>query len=99
MPGIDGMDLQRRVHSIDVNLPVILMTGYATVDTAVRALKNGAYDYITKPFDPDDLVHLVQKAVEHRRARQEVDRLRQNIEQVMPPSGPHRAAGDGECMS
>jgi DNA-binding NtrC family response regulator len=86
MPGIDGMDLQSRVHSIDANLPVILMTGYATVESAVRALKNGAYDYITKPFDPDDLVHLVQKAVEHRRARQEVDRLRQNIQQVMPPS-------------
>jgi DNA-binding NtrC family response regulator len=86
MPGIDGMDLQSRVHSIDANLPVILMTGYATVESAVRALKNGAYDYITKPFDPDDLVHLVQKAAEHRRARQEVDRLRKNIEQVMPPS-------------
>ena len=86
MPGIDGMELQGRIRSIDANLPVILMTGYATVESAVQALKNGAYDYITKPFDPDELVHLVNKAVEHRRARQEVARLRENIAQATPAS-------------
>jgi DNA-binding NtrC family response regulator len=86
MPGIDGMELQARVHTIDANLPVILMTGYATVESAVTALKNGAYDYITKPFDPDELVHLVNKAIEHRRARAEVERLRESIEQALPPS-------------
>jgi DNA-binding NtrC family response regulator len=86
MPGVDGMELQSRIHSIDSKLPVILMTGYATVESAVRALKNGAYDYITKPFDPDELVHLVRKAVEHRRACQEVERLRANLEVSLPPS-------------
>jgi DNA-binding NtrC family response regulator len=47
---------------------VIIMTGYASVETAVQALKRGAYDYITKPVDPDELSHLVAKAMEHRRA-------------------------------
>jgi DNA-binding NtrC family response regulator len=95
MPGIDGMELQSRVRAIDCNLPVILMTGYATVESAIRALKNGAYDYITKPFDPDELVHLVNKAVEHRRARQEVERLRANIEQTIPPTN---LIGQGAAM-
>jgi DNA-binding NtrC family response regulator len=95
MPGIDGMELQSRVRSIDPNLPVILMTGYATVESAIRALKNGAYDYITKPFDPDELVHLVNKAVEHRRARQEVERLRTNIAETIPPTN---LIGQGAAM-
>jgi DNA-binding NtrC family response regulator len=60
------------------------MTGYASVETAVRALKNGAYDYITKPFDPDELVHLVNNALSHRTATREVVRLRENLEQVFP---------------
>jgi len=61
MPGMDGMELQGRLHEADPDLSVIIMTGYASVDTAVQALKNGAYDYITKPVDPDELSHLVEK--------------------------------------
>ena len=52
MRGTDGIELQRRMRDIDPELIVIIMTGYASVDTAVAALKNGAYDYITKPLDP-----------------------------------------------
>ena len=84
MPGVDGVELQGRIHTIDPDLPVIMMTGYASVETAVRALKQGAYDYITKPFDPDELVHLVSKALEHRRTKQEVVRLRENLQEVFP---------------
>jgi len=84
MPGIDGMELQSRLREIDPDMPIVIMTGYASVDTAVRALKNGAYDYITKPFDPDELVHLVSKAVDHFRAKREVDRLRENLREVFP---------------
>jgi two-component system response regulator HydG len=86
MPGMDGMELHDRVRQVQPDLPFILMTGYATVESAVRALKNGAYDYVTKPIDPDELVHLVAKAVEHRRAKQEVCRLRENLRQTAPPS-------------
>lgn len=67
MRGTDGIELQRRMKEIDPELIVIIMTGYASVDTAVVALKQGAYDYITKPLDPDDVAHLIQNALSHRR--------------------------------
>jgi two-component system, NtrC family, response regulator HydG len=84
MPGIDGIELQSRIHEADPDLPVIIMTGYASVETAVRALKNGAYDYITKPFDPDELVHLVDRAIAHRNAQREVVRLRESLHSICP---------------
>jgi DNA-binding NtrC family response regulator len=84
MPGMDGLELQNRLRQIDPELLLIIMTGYASVETAVQALKRGAYDYITKPFDPDELVHLVSKALEHRHAKREVVRLRQNLQEIFP---------------
>ena len=84
MPGMDGMELQARLREADADLTVIIMTGYAAVDTAVQALKMGAYDYITKPVDPDELSHLVSNALEHKRARREVVRLRENLQEVSP---------------
>ena len=84
MPGMDGMELQSRLKEADPELTVVVMTGYASVETAVQALKQGAYDYITKPIDPDELSHLVSNALEHRRARREVVRLRENLQEVSP---------------
>jgi DNA-binding NtrC family response regulator len=84
MPGMDGMELQSRLRQADPELTVIMMTGYAAVDTAVQALKCGAYDYITKPVDPDELSHLVANALEHKHARSEVARLRENLDEVLP---------------
>ncbi|MGO9258164.1 MAG: sigma-54-dependent transcriptional regulator [Bryobacteraceae bacterium] len=84
MPGMDGMELQSRLKEADPDLTVIMMTGYASVDTAVQALKLGAYDYITKPVDPDELSHLVSNALEHKRARREVVRLRENLQESFP---------------
>jgi two-component system response regulator HydG len=84
MPGVDGIELQAKLHEVDAEMPVVIMTGYASVETAVKALKNGAYDYITKPFDPDELVHLVSNAIAHRRATREVVRLKENLSQVFP---------------
>jgi DNA-binding NtrC family response regulator len=62
MPGMDGLEMLRRIKVLNEDSIVIVMTAFATVDTAVRALKDGAYDYITKPFDPDDLSHLIRNA-------------------------------------
>ncbi|HPM19293.1 MAG: response regulator [Bacteroidales bacterium] len=62
MPGMDGMEMLRRIKSIKKDSIVIMMTAFATVDTAVQALKEGAFDYVTKPFDPDDLTHLIRNA-------------------------------------
>ena len=84
MPGMDGMELQARLREADPDLTVIIMTGYASVDTAVQALKRGAYDYITKPVDPDELSHLIERALEHKRAHREVARLRENLQEVAP---------------
>ena len=84
MPGMDGMELQSRLREAEPDLTVIIMTGYAAVDTAVQALKRGAYDYITKPVDPDELSHLIEKALEHKRAHREVARLRENLQEVTP---------------
>src|SRR5689334_23924564 len=81
MPGMDGMELQARLREADPDLTVVIMTGYASVDTAVQALKRGAYDYITKPVDPDELTHLVANALEHKRARSEIVRLREDLQQ------------------
>jgi len=84
MPGVDGIELQAKLREIDPAMPVIIMTGFASVETAVRALKNGAYDYITKPFDPDELVHLVNKAISHKRAEREVSKLKENLDEIFP---------------
>ena len=85
MRGTDGIELQRRMHEIDPELTVIMMTGYASVETAVTALKNGAYDYVTKPLDPDEIAHLVRKAIAHKRTEQENIRLRQTVAEVARP--------------
>jgi two-component system, NtrC family, response regulator HydG len=79
MPGTDGVELQRRIKEIASDTIVIIMTGYASVETAVAALKNGAYDYVAKPFDPDDIAHTVRNALAHKRAEQEVLRLRETV--------------------
>ncbi len=62
MPGMDGLEMLRRIKSMNKEAIVIMMTAFATVDTAVVALKDGAFDYVTKPFDPDDLSHLIRNA-------------------------------------
>lgn len=85
MRGTDGIELQRRMHEIDTELIVIMMTGYASVETAVTALKNGAYDYVTKPLDPDEISHLVKKALAHKRTEQENIRLRETVAEVARP--------------
>ena len=62
MPGMDGLEMLKRIKLLKTDSIVIVMTAFATVDTAVQALKDGAFDYITKPFDPDDLSHLIRNA-------------------------------------
>jgi two-component system, NtrC family, response regulator HydG len=100
MHGTDGIELQRRMHEIDPELIVIMMTGYASVDTAVTALKNGAYDYVTKPLDPDEIAHLVKNALAHKRATQENVLLRETVAEISRPedmvgqSGPMRKVFD-----
>ena len=86
MRGTDGIELQRRIHEIDPEIAVIMMTGYASVETAVAALKNGAYDYVTKPLDPDEIAHLVHNALAHRRTKEENVRLREQVDEASRPA-------------
>ena len=65
MPEITGIELLRRIHLIDPQLPVILLTAFAELDVAVDAIKRGAFDFITKPYNPEYLVHAVDKAVKY----------------------------------
>jgi len=85
MPGTDGIELQRRLKEINPDLVVIIMTGYASVETAVSALKNGAYDYVTKPFDPDDIAHTLKNALAHKSTEHENVRLRETIAATTKP--------------
>jgi DNA-binding NtrC family response regulator len=80
MRGTDGIELQRRMHEIEPSLVAIIMTGYASVETAVAAMKNGAHDYVTKPLDPEEITLKVAKALSQRRMEQENTRLeRENV--------------------
>jgi two-component system, NtrC family, response regulator HydG len=85
MPGQDGLELQARLAALDPALTIVVMTAFASVDTAVRAMKAGAYDYIVKPFDPDDLSMLLDRASEQRSLRAENLRLKQSLESVGAP--------------
>ncbi len=71
MPDIDGIELLRRVKEEWPDTEVIVITGYQTINTAVQAIKLGAFDYIEKPFVPDDIVEAIEKAIAHRRENKE----------------------------
>jgi DNA-binding NtrC family response regulator len=83
MPGMDGIELQHRLREIDGQLAIIIMTAYASVETAIQALKQGAYDYITKPVDPEDLGRLVRNAVVQRRLIRENLSLKEEIRSLI----------------
>jgi DNA-binding NtrC family response regulator len=82
MPGMDGIELLQRVKEIDKNVVVIIITAFASVDTAVKALKEGAFDYITKPIDPDYLNHLIDKALKQQQLTMENIRLKETVSEL-----------------
>jgi DNA-binding NtrC family response regulator len=79
MPGMDGMEMHRRIRALNPEAIVIIMTAFASVETAVQALKDGAFDYITKPFDPDDLSHLIRNAAKQVEMKTENETLKNRI--------------------
>jgi DNA-binding NtrC family response regulator len=79
MPGMDGLEMLRKIKSLKSDAIVIVMTAFATVDTAVQALKDGAFDYITKPFDPDDLSHLIRNATKQITLIKENETLKERV--------------------
>jgi DNA-binding NtrC family response regulator len=79
MPGMDGLEMMKRIKLLQPESIIIIMTAFASVDTAVRALKEGAFDYITKPFDPDDLTHLVRNASKQVELAEENETLKSRL--------------------
>src|SRR3989304_4275434 len=79
MPDMDGIELLRELKRYDSSMEVVIMTGYPTVPPAVEALKEGAYDYLTKPLIMDELKHLLARLIERRFLRKEVNTLRSRL--------------------
>lgn len=80
MPGIDGLETLSRLKTMDANVPVIMMSGHATIDTAVRATRQGAFDFVEKPLSSDRLLILIRNALEKRKLAIENQELKQQSE-------------------
>ena len=85
MPGPDGLEVLRRARAVVPDLPVILVTAHATVQTAIAALREGAFDYVEKPFDNDALKTLVRRAVDLGRLGRENRYLRAELRSRYAP--------------
>jgi len=81
MEGMDGIALLENLLRLQPSLPVVILTAHGTIANAVEATKKGAYDFLTKPFDPKELLHCLEKALEVRRLRGEVARLRTLVQE------------------
>jgi len=81
MPGLDGIEVLKRIKRIDPLAMVIIITAYASVESAISAMKIGAFDYIQKPFKHDDLLMTIHRALEHKRLQDENIRLKDELRQ------------------
>lgn len=92
MPGMTGLELLERVREIDEDLPVVLMTAFGTIETAVQAMSTGAYTYLTKPFKGDELIIAVKRAIEHARLKRDNEILRRSAPESAPAPAVNGAA-------
>ncbi len=79
MPGIDGLELLQRIKALESEIPVVMITAFATVEMSIQALRKGAYDMLTKPFEPDELLFRVRNALNHNQLRSENQQLREEL--------------------
>ncbi len=82
MPGVDGLELLDRLQKKQPQMVVVMMSAYGNVDTAIEAMKRGAYDYIAKPFKPDEIILVLRKAEERERLKRENLNLRSDLEKI-----------------
>ncbi len=82
MPGISGFDVIKSIREVDPYIVIIVITGYATVSSAVEAMKNGAYDFLPKPFTPDEFRFITQRGLDRRRLLLETNALRKEKEML-----------------
>lgn len=79
MPGIDGLEVLQRIKAIEADIPIIMITAFATVEMSIQALRRGAYDMLTKPFEPDELLYRVRNALNHNQLKTENQKLRKEL--------------------
>lgn len=84
MPGMDGHETLARLHEINPVLPVVMLTAFGTVGSAVDAMKRGAFDYITKPADNDELITVLEKGYQYSRLLNENAKLKQELDESSP---------------
>src|SRR5262245_19883451 len=82
MEQLNGLELCERVAGMQPDVPVVVITAFGSLESAIGAIRAGAYDYLTKPFEMEELVLVVNRAANHRALRQEVKRLRQIVEET-----------------
>ncbi len=97
MPGMTGIELAAQINALDDDMPVILMTAFGTIETAVAAMKKGAYDFLTKPFEGDELIISVKRALQHASLVRENAILRAGATGEQR-SGLDRLVGSSEAM-
>jgi DNA-binding NtrC family response regulator len=83
MPGMDGITLLRKMKDNNIDVPVLMITAHATVESAVQSMKDGAYDYIMKPFPPEKLTYIIRRVTEHRQVVAENIRLQKERKQFL----------------
>jgi len=88
MPGLDGLDLQKQLEQRDYVMPIVFITGHGDIPTSVKAMKKGAIDFLTKPFDEEDFVRAVREALDkdmtHRRAMNERKSILGRVRSLTP---------------
>jgi two-component system response regulator HydG len=87
MPKVDGLELCARIHAIAPHVPVLVMTAYGAIDTAIESIRQGAYHYLTKPFKLDELVLFLGRALDEGRLRREATALRTTLRERFSPEG------------
>ena len=91
MPGMDGMEVLGHIQRLNPEILVIIITGYATLETAVEAMKQGAYDFIAKPFEPDQLRIVINRASERIRLTEETEKLAQERQRNLADLGTEKS--------
>lgn len=87
MPDLDGLQLLTKIREYDTTISIVIMTGYGTIDMAVQALKDGAYDFLQKPFDRDHIVRVVKNCLERTSLLRTNEKLQQQLETLSAPEG------------
>jgi len=78
LPGLSGLDLQKRMAEVGLEIPIVFLTGHGNIPASVQAMKAGAVEFLTKPFDEQELLHAIQEAIERdRRNRQQHEEIRE----------------------